>query len=85
MDSESNEDRFYHVHVSPTLFGEWSVVIEWGRNGSGGTVRFTNWPSEAEADKRAAQLANKKVKRGYSYRCPPTFELSVRDDAQQSA
>ena len=62
---EANEDRFYHVHVSPTLFGEWSVVIEWGRMGSAGTVRFTNWPSEAEADKRALQMAKKKIRTGY--------------------
>ena len=78
---EANEDRFYHIQVSPTLFGEWSVVIEWGRMGCPGTVRFTNWPSEAAADERALQMAQKKLKTGYVRRESPEF--SERRASQQ--
>src|SRR5262249_42897670 len=31
--------RFYLVDVTPTLFGDWTVLREWGRRGSPGTLR----------------------------------------------
>jgi len=30
-DPAKNIDRFYFVDVTPTLFGEWAVLREWGR------------------------------------------------------
>ena len=32
--------RFYALRVAPTLFGEWTLIREWGRIGSPGTVRL---------------------------------------------
>jgi predicted DNA-binding WGR domain protein len=33
-DPTRNIDRFYVVDITPTLFGEWAVLREWGRRGS---------------------------------------------------
>ena len=33
IDAEKNMERFYKLDVQPTLFGEWSLVREWGRIG----------------------------------------------------
>ena len=37
-DPERNMSRFYALGVIPTLFGEWTLMMEWGRIGSPGTV-----------------------------------------------
>jgi predicted DNA-binding WGR domain protein len=34
----ANKNRFYAMHVTKTLFGEWAVIREWGRNGAGRMV-----------------------------------------------
>ena len=34
-----NQKRFYTITVTPTLFGSWAMVREWGRIGQPGTVR----------------------------------------------
>ena len=39
-DPTRNINRFYVVAVTPTLFGEWAVLREWGRRGSPGTLRI---------------------------------------------
>ena len=33
IDADKNMARFYKLVVQPTLFGEWSLVREWGRMG----------------------------------------------------
>ena len=34
-----NIQRFYAIIITPTLFGAWAMVREWGRIGQPGTVR----------------------------------------------
>ncbi|MCU7861786.1 MAG: WGR domain-containing protein [Candidatus Thiodiazotropha sp. (ex Lucinoma kastoroae)] len=46
---EQSAYRFYSVHVEPTLFGEWSVVHEWGRIGQPGQLRMKVFPDEHTA------------------------------------
>jgi predicted DNA-binding WGR domain protein len=36
-DSRRNMARFCKLDVQPTLFGEWSLVREWGRIGRDGS------------------------------------------------
>ncbi|WP_377829298.1 WGR domain-containing protein [Bradyrhizobium lupini] len=49
-DERSNMARFYKLDIQPTLFGEWSVVREWGRIGRAGTVRIEVYPTRGKAD-----------------------------------
>lgn len=62
---EANQKRFYAMTAIPTLFGEWSVMREWGRIGSPGTVRVDFHKDEGRAISALADLARKKIKRGY--------------------
>ncbi|MDD5463357.1 MAG: WGR domain-containing protein [Methylococcales bacterium] len=48
-DLDKNMHRFYQMYVSPGIFGDWSLVREWGRAGSPGTVRKDWFDSEEEA------------------------------------
>ena len=41
-DPARNMNRFYVVQVMPNLFGHWTVMREWGRRGSPGTVRLAS-------------------------------------------
>jgi predicted DNA-binding WGR domain protein len=65
IDPANNKRRFYAMSIEPTLFGEWSLVREWGRIGRGGRVRRDVFRSAGEALDALAALAEKKVRRGY--------------------
>lgn len=62
---EENQFRFYKLSISPALFGEWSLVREWGRIGSAGTVKIDFFDTEKEAVQKQAQLFKQKQKKGY--------------------
>jgi predicted DNA-binding WGR domain protein len=58
-DTAKKKHRFYSLQITPTLFGEWSLVREWGRIGSPGTVRLESYESyesyESEDQARAEE------------------------------
>lgn len=60
-----NLHRFYSLHVAPTLFGEWALVMEWGRIGSPGTVRERLFDSEQSASAALEKRTSTKTRRGY--------------------
>jgi predicted DNA-binding WGR domain protein len=54
-DPARNMNRFYVVQVMPNLFGHWTVLREWGRRSSPGTLRARNLaPVPRCANRRAA-------------------------------
>lgn len=63
---EQRQARFYALRVAPTLFGAWSLVREWGRIGSPGTVRETWFDTLEEAEAALERLEAQKRKRGYT-------------------
>ena len=64
-DSDHNMHRFYQLFVSPGLDGDWSLVREWGRVGSPGTVRKDWFDTEPEALEAAGKVFDAKKKKGY--------------------
>jgi predicted DNA-binding WGR domain protein len=68
-------NRFYVVDVTPTLFGEWAVVREWGRRGSPGTVRLSSYRERDEAETAERRTIKRRLQRGYRY---PTRARSAR-------
>jgi len=64
-DSDQNMHRFYQLFVTPGLFGDWSLVREWGRVGSPGTVRKDWFDTEPEALEAASKVFDAKKKKGY--------------------
>jgi predicted DNA-binding WGR domain protein len=52
--------------IAPTLFGEWALIREWGRIGSGGQVRADPYPNAGAALLAMQALVRAKKKRGYT-------------------
>lgn len=67
VDASRNMARYYRMTVQPTLFGEWAVVREWGRLGSGWQVRVAPYASETGAIAARDALVRQKERR--EYRC----------------
>jgi Uncharacterized conserved protein len=64
-DPAKNLHRFYQMMVTPGIFGDWSLVREWGRVGSPRTVRKDWFDSENEALAAGEKLLATKSKKGY--------------------
>ena len=60
-----NINRFYIVDVTPTLFGEWALVREWGRRGSPGTVRLSSYDQCNEAETAEQRTIKRRLQHGY--------------------
>jgi predicted DNA-binding WGR domain protein len=64
-DPTRNVNRFYIVAVTPTLFGEWAVLREWGRRGSPGTLRLETWRRRQDAQLAEQRTIKRRLQRGY--------------------
>lgn len=65
VNASQNMARYYRMTIQPTLFGDWSVVREWGRIGRSGQIRVVTHPSEREAAEAMTTIERQKVRRGY--------------------
>ena len=54
-DPDRNMHRFYALDVTPTLFGNWAIIVEWGRIGSPGVVQRRTFTNEATANAALAE------------------------------
>ncbi|CAG1020222.1 hypothetical protein MTYM_00135 [Methylococcales bacterium] len=66
-DTENNMHRFYQMFVTPGLFDDWSLIKEWGRVGSPGTVRKEWFDTEEKAVSARQSICEAKVKKGYLF------------------
>jgi len=64
-DAAKNLHRFYIVRLAPTLFGGWTLLREWGRSGSPGTVRLTSFDRIEEAQQAEALAVKRRILHGY--------------------
>ncbi len=63
---KKRQHRFYVMQVTRTLFGEWCLIREWGRIGSAGGQRMTDYTaSKKDAEAALAKLFDQKRRRGY--------------------
>jgi predicted DNA-binding WGR domain protein len=53
------------MSVQPTLFGDWSLLREWGRIGSAGRLVSDRFASERAAALAMAQHLKAKLSKGY--------------------
>jgi predicted DNA-binding WGR domain protein len=90
IDPTRNINRFYVVQVMPSLFGDWTVLREWGRRGSPGTVRLSSYQRRNEAETAeqrtitpaaAGLYGYPEVSAGLRVQC----EAQVRDGARDSS
>jgi predicted DNA-binding WGR domain protein len=66
-DVTRNLARFYQVDIQPTLFGDWTVISQWGRIGTYGRMRQEWFPSLAEAQTAQDRRVARKRGRGYAH------------------
>jgi len=64
-DDEHNKHRFYQLFIMRDLFDDWSLIREWGRTGSAGTVRKDVFETEAESELARSDILQQKIKKGY--------------------
>lgn len=64
-EQDENKFRFYVIYVAENLFGEWSLVREWGRIGQAGHMRIDWCESLEDARKMFEKKRREKVRRGY--------------------
>ena len=64
-DPPNNVHRLYCMEIVRGLFGEWSLVREWGRIGQSGQVRVDWFPSEGAGKDARFDIQIQKAKRGY--------------------
>lgn len=65
LEPKTNMFRFYRMEVVRGLFGDWSLMREWGRIGSAGQLRTDWFDTEAEAKNARFELHMQKAKRSY--------------------
>jgi predicted DNA-binding WGR domain protein len=69
-DPTRNIDRFYIVQVMPSLFGDWTVMREWGRRGSPGTMRLSSYEWRNDAETAEQSTIKRRLQHGYKAPCP---------------
>jgi predicted DNA-binding WGR domain protein len=67
-DPAHHQQRFYLITMTPTLFGSWALIREWGRIGQPGTVRETGYDTEAAAQAAGEAPREREERRGYRTR-----------------
>jgi predicted DNA-binding WGR domain protein len=66
IDPTRNIDRFYLVDITPTLFGEWTVLREWGGRGSPGTLRLDSYRRHDDAQSAGQRTIKRRLQPGYA-------------------
>lgn len=67
IDPSQNMCRFYSLAIQPTLFGEVSVIRNWGRIDCAGQIMQETFDSLDDAVEKFGHLRQIKVRKGY---CP---------------
>jgi len=65
INTPSKARRFYRMEIVPGLFGDWSLIREWGRIGQPGRVRVDWYDTEAAAKDARFDIQMQKAKLGY--------------------
>lgn len=65
VDPVRNMCRFYTIGLQPDLFGGCTLVREWGRLGSAGTIHYDIYPNEGAAVDALLAHVGRKERGGY--------------------
>ncbi|WP_104493232.1 WGR domain-containing protein [Paracoccus denitrificans] len=68
--AEANMHRFYMLTIQPTLFGEASLIRNWGRIGASGQMMVQTFDSHTEALAAFNHISTRKKRRGYGSAAP---------------
>ncbi|MEP2782356.1 MAG: WGR domain-containing protein [Pseudoruegeria sp.] len=59
------DPRFYRIEIQLNLFGEWSVVLEWGLRGGAGQQRIALFNDLRAASYAADTVRERMLRKGY--------------------
>lgn len=62
---EGKPPRFYHLFLQADLIEGWTLVKEWGFQGSGGRLKREHYPDYNAAENALMQSRDAQLKRGY--------------------
>ncbi|WP_244627239.1 WGR domain-containing protein [Microvirga tunisiensis] len=71
-DPDANMARFYVLSIEESLFGDASLIREWGRIGTKGQRRVELHESTSRAAEALETWLRRKQRRGYRIRSAPT-------------
>jgi predicted DNA-binding WGR domain protein len=74
IDRAKNIARFWRSVVTPTIFGGWALLREWGRIGSPGTTKSSSFETETEARRAEQRGIRRRELHGYQ----PTQDVVAR-------
>ena len=57
--------RYYHLHLQEDLLEGWTLVREWGYQGSSGRMRREHFDNRGQAEAALLQVRDEQLKRGY--------------------
>lgn len=57
--------RFYMLSIQPTLFGEVSLIRNWGRIGAAGQTMVETFDRPLDAKAAFLRIERQKIRRGY--------------------
>ena len=66
IDPARNMARFYVLSIQPTLFGETSLIRNWGRIGTRGQAMMETFDENTAAGEAFARIERRKRRRGYA-------------------
>ncbi len=62
---DAGPTKFYHLHLQEDLLEGWTLVREWGFQGSSGRVIRDHYPDRETAEEAMLNLRDTQLKKGY--------------------
>jgi predicted DNA-binding WGR domain protein len=57
--------RYYHLHLQEDLIDGWTLIREWGYQGSAGRLRKEHYPDRETAEAALVKVRDEQISRGY--------------------
>ena len=64
-DPKTNTNKYYTLIIQQDLFGQWSLLRQWGRIGTKGQTKINTFDSYDEARVAQGKLVKEKQRKGY--------------------
>jgi predicted DNA-binding WGR domain protein len=57
--------RYYHLHLQEDLIDGWTLIREWGYQGTAGRLRKEHYPDRETAEAALVKVRDEQIRRGY--------------------
>ena len=62
---DNQAPRFYHLHLQEDMLEGWTLVREWGFQGSGGRVKRVHYAERSDAIQALIRIRDDQIRKGY--------------------